>query len=289
MKLKPQFEKVAQNSQSYFVSRHIQVASFEFSWHFHPEYELTLILNSSGRRFVGDNIDVFRPNDLVLLGPNLPHTWYSNPDSEQPAEAIVVQFSTEFVNAVFPAQPELKAITDLLQLAARGVAFNNSQQLASRISQLNELSGIARLTEFLNIVDQLALTSGELKFLSSSGFVPNLAKSDWLRIDQICSYINEHYTRALSEHEVAEVGGMTTSTFSRFFRRSTGHNFVSYINELRVSLACKLLVESDLSVTAIALQVGYNNLSNFNRQFMRSKNMSPRHYRQQFRLKWEIS
>ncbi len=218
MKLKPQFEKVTQNSQSYFVSRHLKLANFEFNWHFHPEYELTLILNRRGHRFVGDNIDVFRANDLVLLGPNLPHTWYSTPDSDQSAEAIVVQFSTEFVKSVFPNHLELKAISDLLQLAGRGIAFISDQQLAiaNQIVQLTELSGVARLTEFLNIINKLALNSGGLIPLSTNDFVPDLAKSDWLRIDQVCSYINENYSRALSEQEVAEVGGMTTTTFSRF-------------------------------------------------------------------------
>jgi AraC-like DNA-binding protein len=279
-------EKLTTPQQSSFIYRKKTATRFDFNWHFHPEYELTLIVHSRGKRFVAGDISDYHDGDLVLIGPNLPHTWSSQPLDNRRARhrACVIQFRETFLGDTFFDRDEVSPIKRLLRRSVNGLSFSGrARQLAARrILGLDQLSGFHRLLELLEILDVLA-RSRRARIISDPGFVPALHRADHRRIDQVCTFINEHYTHPIKQPQVARVAGMSPSTFSSFFKKAVGRTFVDYLNELRVGHACRLLIDTDLSVVSVSHQSGFSNLSNFNRRFLRMKQMSPRAYRSQYR------
>ncbi|MGI9429625.1 MAG: helix-turn-helix transcriptional regulator, partial [Bythopirellula sp.] len=208
-------------------------------------------------------------------------TWYS---LEEPSEApnhaaVVVHFEGDFLGTPFFDCPELVEVSDLLRRAAVGLEFatrleSAEVQLVRRLPKLRSLERLLALLEVLRRLAQL-----EANALSTAEYVPVLRHERRRQIDRVCGFINEHYTEELQQSQVAAMLDMSAARFSQFFRRSTGRTFVQYVNALRVAHACRLLIETDLSVTEIGLQSGFFNVSNFNRRFKEVKEMSPRAYR----------
>jgi AraC-like DNA-binding protein len=270
-----------------FACQFCEFDKFPFFWHFHPECELVLVLEGRGRRFVGDNIDNFNDGDLVLLGSNLPHAWHSEPQGSNDhyrRRSIVIQFHEDFLGPDFFSRPELLEIRKLLRSAERGLLFRGETQAraASLMTEMRNAQGFGRLAKLLSLLSVLAEGSSEVTTLSSTGFLPPSRTEGQQRMADVSHYINERYTKPLSLQKAAAVAHMSTSAFSRFFRRTSGKCFTDYVNELRVGTACRMLIETDETVAQVAFAVGFNNLSHFNRQFLRIKRMSPRDFRRAF-------
>lgn len=277
-------QKIIEPEQSSFIYRSKSTRHWPFKWHFHPEYELTLITQSKGRRFVGDNISDYSDGDLVLIGPNLPHTWHSMESKTRSGrhKARVIQFREDFLGSDFFECPDMRVVKDLLRRSSDGISFTGKTRrvVARKIVELGRLTGVARLTTFLNILGILG-NSSSAKQLSSPGFVPLAQDENHRRIDTVCQFLTESYTQEISQAEVAELIGMSPSIFSGFFKKSVGSTFKQFVNRLRISHACRLLIETDMQILEISHSSGFNNLSNFNRRFLQIKKMSPRAYRSQ--------
>ena len=283
--MKAAIQKLPAPQRCCFIYGVKSTAGFRFNWHFHPEYELTLIIRSQGKRFVADDISDYGDGDLVLLGPNLPHTWQSSPAANVRARhrACVIQFPKDLLGQSFFEASELRLVRGLLRRSAHGLRFTGASRAEAslRIQALRELTGLRRLTAFLEILDLLA-RSRKSAVISSSGFMPSLHLANHRRIDRVCQYINSNYQRDISQPYVAEMLQMNPSSFSSFFKKTVGHTFVEYVNDLRISHACRLLIETELPILEICYQSGFNNLSNFNRRFLKSKGISPRRYRAKY-------
>jgi len=281
--MKARIEKVSPGGGASFICRRRIDPRFGFYWHVHPEIELTYIVRSRGRRFVGDSIEPYDDGDLVLLGPNLPHTWDSDPRRAGRQEAVFCQFSESFLGPEFLRAPELAPVRRLLDRSAQGLRFSGKTQKAAsrRMEGMDRLQGVPRLATLLEVLDLLA-RSRDVRPLSSREFVPALRSGDAGRIDRVCRILNERCTERITLAEAAAAAHLSVPAFSRFFRRKTGRTLVAYLNELRTGLACRELIETDRSVSDIAFDSGFNNLSNFNRRFLALKGMSPREFRRQF-------
>jgi len=281
------FEKVTPPAQESFFCKEFLCPRFESPWHFHPECELTLIVESSGRRFVGDHIATFQEGDLVLLGPDLPHFWYSEPATDQRAHSVVTLFRLDFLGAEFLGKAELGPIRRLLAKAARGLQITGLTQkkLLAPIRKLPRLSGMPRLLGLLSVLDALARAPGrDLQPLSSAGFIPLLDPLDEPRMNRVLGYINREFGAChLNQPEAARLANLTPAAFSRFFKRKTGKSFSTFVNEVRVGHACKLLLESELNSTEICFASGFGNVSNFNRRFRKLKETTPSEYRREWR------
>src|SRR6185436_14189073 len=275
--MKANVERVSTGGGASFICRRRTDPRFGFYWHVHPEIELTHIVRSRGRRFVGDSIEPYEDGDLVLVGPNLPHTWDSDPRRRGPHEAVFCQFSESFLGPDFLRAPELAPVRRLLDRASQGLRFTGKTQkaVAHRMGSMDRLPGLARLAALLETLDLLA-RSRDVRPLSSREFVPGLRRGDAGRIDRVCRFLNERCTGRITLAEAAAAAHLSIPAFSRFFRRKTGRTLVAYLNELRTGLACRALIESDRSISDIAFDSGFNNLSNFNRRFLGLKKMSPR-------------
>jgi AraC-like DNA-binding protein len=281
--MKAKVERVSTDGAASFICRRRTDPRFGFYWHVHPEIELTLIVRSRGRRFVGDSIEPYEDGDLVLLGPNLPHTWDSDPRRKGPHDAVFCQFSESFLGPEFLRAPEMAAARRLLARAAQGLRFAGRTQRAvvRRMDGMERLQGLSRLAALLDVLHLLA-ASREVRPLSSRKFAPSARQGDVDRIDRVCRFLNERCTGKITLAEAAAEAHLSIPAFSRFFRRRTGRTLVAYLNELRTGLACRELIEGDRSISDIAFDSGFNNLSNFNRKFLELKRMSPREFRRQF-------
>lgn len=287
-KARPVLENTPQREWESFHCEVVKGSSYGAQWHFHPEHQLTLVLRSRGHRVVGDNISPLTTGDLVLVGGNVPHVWHQDEmdreESDDAVHAIVVRFRDDFLGGDFMRTPEMEPVRALLRRAQRGLAIHGSTrtQASGRMQSMAEATGLQRVLELLHLLDELA-QSRDLKPLASAGFRPELHETDQGRMGRVFGYIHEHLTEPISREAVAAKASLSAGAFSRFFKTRTGKTLPQYVNELRVGRACSRLAETDDKVADIALDCGFDNLANFNRQFQRLMNASPRAYRQQFR------
>lgn len=256
-------------------------------WHFHPEYEIHLITATTGKYFVGDHIGNFAPGNLVMVGPNLPHNWVSSvPQGERVDErCLVLQFDTAFMARTFDAFPEFRRVEPLLDASRGGLLFPPETGAAVEpiLREMVGAQGLRRVMLFIALFDQL-LRSAEPQKLASAAYRADPARYAGSRINHVLTFIGKNLTQELRETDLAALAGQSVSAFSRYFRRHTGVPFVQYVNQLRIDLACQLLLSDELSITDICYRVGFNNLSNFNRQFLLIKGMSPSRWRSWQRL-----
>jgi AraC-like DNA-binding protein len=251
-------------------------------WHYHPEYEIHLITSTSGSYFVGDYIGSFEPGNLVMTGTNLPHNWVSNvPEGSRIDErCLVLQFDADFVTRAIEVFPEFKNVKFLLDASSRGLLFSPKLGAAAEpiMREMLAARGLRRVTLFITLLD-LLMQNVERVALSSATYRADPERYAESRINLMLSYIAKNLSRELRETELAEIAGQSASAFSRYFRRHTGVPFVQYVNRLRINLACQLLTSGELTITDICYRVGFNNLSNFHRQFLLQKSMPPSRWR----------
>jgi AraC-like DNA-binding protein len=252
-------------------------------WHFHPEYELHQVAVTSGRYFVGDFIGEFEPGNLVLTGPNLPHNWISDipKGTSIPLRGRIVQFTEQFVADVQRTLPELSVLQPMLERSRRGVLFprDTSRQIAPLLRELMSAQGVRRIELFLLIFGLLSRSAGAVS-LASANYLPDPSGYMSAGINQALAFIRANLTQPFGEADLAAIAGQSTSAFSRTFRRHTGMSLVQYVKRLRINLACQILMsDEDLPITDICFEVGFNNLSNFNRQFLAEKGMTPSRFR----------
>jgi AraC-like DNA-binding protein len=283
--MRPRFEKISAGSDCSFRVEERTLARFDAPWHFHPELELTLIVASRGRRFVGDSIEPFAEGDLVLLGSNLPHFWHN--EGQQPpagkAHSVVVHFRADFLGTDIWTKPEFAAMKRLCARASRGLHFSGAaaRQASAQIQVLPSLNGLARLLALLTICDRLA-GARAVRPLASAAYEPSLDTRDEERLARVYAFLVRNFCDQLSLAQISRVAAMSPEAFSRYFKRVTGRNVSVFLNELRIDHAGRLLRETPRRVTDIAAAAGFPTLSNFNRRFRKRTGCTPRAYRQAF-------
>ncbi|MBL4826947.1 MAG: AraC family transcriptional regulator [Spongiibacteraceae bacterium] len=283
----PTFETIESDVDCSFRCHRFFCHNFadDHTWHYHPEYELTWIVDSSGTRFIGDNIEPFSPGDLVMLGPNLPHCWHNDVISDEPEmqnEIFVVQFRKEFLGRDFLNLPEAVPIKYLLERSKNGIAI--SGQAADEVKQLLRsmlgAKNLQRTILLLQILDTLAQSRKVCTLASENYHLENdISPLNRNRIEQIHKYVREHLGEEINQTDAAKIASLTPPAFSRFFKKTTGLTFAKFVNLLRINEACRLLAIDEIEITEIAYACGYNNISNFNRQFLSIKRMNPSDYK----------
>jgi AraC-like DNA-binding protein len=261
-----------------FIRYEINVPSFEFFWHYHPEYELTYILQGKGKRFVGDSFEDFSRGDLVLLGPGLPHTWVSEKLNAQPGIALVIQFTSSFIEPLLQYK-EMSVLHKLLVKADRGVKFESlkNQDTILLIKQLLNSKDADALICFFQLL--LQLTSIKHKVLSSINFKSLKMNEDANRTNKVFQYVNDNFKNTVSLQKVSSMVHLSVSAFCKFFKRICGKTFSSYVNDIRIAHACMLLIETDKPISQIAFESGFESVTYFNRIFLKKKGVRPGEFR----------
>lgn len=288
--MKPIFEKVIVPDGASWTLFDRRLEAFPFEWHYHPEFELTLTLNSRGQRYIGDHIDTYDDGDLVLIGPNLPHTWCSQEriDSSAPHRALVLWFSRDWASQILGPCRELGPVVRLLGEADRGIAFSGgiARTAAGRIQSLVDRDAAGRLIGLLEVLALLATDDTRAR-LSSPAMVPEVVVSaDQERIGRVLSHIHANYREPTRVQDLADLALVSVSSFHRLFRRHTHMTLTEYVARLRIGQACSMLINTDKTIAFIADEVGYRNLANFNRQFRALKGVTPRAFRESFRQRY---
>ncbi|MFV0359437.1 helix-turn-helix domain-containing protein [Tropicimonas sp.] len=255
-------------------------------WHYHPEYEIHLVVATSGKFYIGDHIGRFEPGQLIMTGPNLPQNWISDvPEGRvESRRSRVIQFTETFIDGALDAIPEMEAFRPLLERSRRGLLFDpeTSRRVEPVMGELVNARGIRRMTLFCQIADILVRAPGP-QILASLNFQLNMGKGKDSGINLAIAHLRENLTEQISEAELAALAGQSASSFSRSFRRHTGMTLVRYKNHLRIDLACQiLLTDPGIRVADVCFEVGFANLSNFNRHFLRLKGMPPSQFRATF-------
>ncbi|WP_337041383.1 AraC family transcriptional regulator [Emticicia sp. 17c] len=280
--MKALFEKILTDEGSSFLTRYVALPYFDAPLHYHPEYELTFIVKGQGKRFVGDSVFNFKAGDLVLLGSNLPHFWRSErltKNEEDLHEAIVIQFSTSFVDNVLQALPECKSIVALLNLAKSGIWF--AETYAPAVRKVFETEGLNRLLALIEALAQLA-ASTDYQLLASEGFNIKPDETENERMRKILEYTLENFQQDISLDSIAGIANLTVPSFCRYFKARTGKTYVYFLNEIRLSNARKLLIDNELDISQICIECGFQNLSHFHRIFKSQTGLTPLAYRRRF-------
>lgn len=275
----PLFEEVPRIGPASFTLREFRLPAFTYPWHRHPEVELTWIIRGSGFRYVGDSVEPFQEGDFCLLGPNLPHAWLSaksSPDTD--VCSLVVHFDREHLVAPWLHLPELAGVGPLLDRAARGLRFDERLGVALREKLVSRPTSALRLTSLVEILVELSTTTPVQTLTAAPWSTQDVMRGD-RRLARVLNYLNEHANESIQQAEVARAVRLSPSAFSRFFQKHMGRTFQSYLTEVRLSRACRQLIETNLTVSEIAFASGFGNLSNFNRSFRLRRGMSPTEYR----------
>lgn len=262
-------------SASFYVSR-ISVPSFEFKWHYHPEYELTYIVNGTGYRMVGNSKEPFSSGEIVLLGSNLPHTWWGKLEDGGHSEAVVIQFSKEFIGT-FTQLHECQSIVSLLEKAARGIRFEPHTILQDRIMALTKASGLDSLLNLLSILGDMANIPSSQICLET--YQPVNSQKFETRINKVCAYIQHHFSESITLTQLANMLHMSESNFCKFFKKAMNTTCSDYLNDLRINEACHMLLSTEDSIGRIAHACGFDSISYFNRVFLKKKMLTPSKFR----------
>ncbi|WFU51108.1 AraC family transcriptional regulator [Sinorhizobium terangae] len=278
----PTFEHIVTGVNETFLWRKDNYPWERNVWNFHPETEIHLIRNAAGMAFVGDYIGEFGPGYLTVVGRNLPHDWVTATEPGEIIEGrdIVIQFDQERIGELSKLAPEFAQLDAFFRLAEQGLVFHGETRHrgAELMESMGARSGFSRFAAFAELLDLLS-GSHEYEILSSPEFAPKLDAETLDVLQRVLIYIFEHVATDIHLADVAALAGMSESAFSRFFKKNTGNSFTDHVNKLRIWQACKLLAESDMPITDICFEVGYLNISNFNRTFLRHHKMTPSAYR----------
>lgn len=283
--MKAAYERVAFGRDCSVRIYHRRLPRIPFEWHHHPEYELTLTMNSRGKRYIGDCVAEYGADDLVLVPPDLPHTWSSNRsiDASAPQVAIVVWFDGAWARRIADCCREYHPLHDLLRRGACGLAFGQEVAAAmrARLGELLSDDARRRLAAVLDLLCTLSDAPAE-PLASPSAFGARPSGHEPERINRVLTMIEARFAEPLRMQDICAAANLSERSLSRYFARHIGESVGRYIARIRIGHACRMLADTVLPVSVVATRSGYANLANFNRQFRSMKAMTPAQYRRQF-------
>ncbi len=286
--MKPLFHKVPTQLQSSFSVRHDVQPNFGTVWHYHPELELHHVIRGEGVRFIGDNIGNFSAGEILLLGANLPHTWRCNEkffvqNPQHEVEAIVIHFLPDCLGRDFLQLPETYQIPRLYEKARKGMKFTGKtrEKLARLMHAAIGSTDLDRLIVLLSILKTLAETDEYVPIASAHAFYQS-KETDVIRLNRVCNYTLSNYKQDITLEEIASISNLSVTSFCRYFKMMTNKTYYDFLIEIRVSHACRLLVEDRLPTEMVCFECGFNNVSNFYRHFKKVTGITPLEYKRKY-------
>lgn len=289
--MKPALEHLPKEKDESFVVKSFDYGFYPTPWHYHPEYEIALVTESTGERFIGNHVSAFGPGNLAFLGPNIPHTYrndaeYYKGNPALRAKAIVIHFTEESLGADFLALPEAKSLQTVFDRSAQGcdVEGETHRYISNKLYDIVLLQGLKRWLCLVDMLLELAASKTLKSILQTPQTGYNEKESK--RLCAVLDWITANFENEVRLSEAARIAGMNENAFSRFFSLRTRKTFSAYVQQLRLQKAAGLLSEGCLAITEICFECGYNNISNFNRQFLNRYGTNPMQYRKAFLKKY---
>lgn len=287
--MKPLLKIINNQQNEVFQLLRVNEPFFFPAWHFHPEYEIMLVLEGTGIRFVGDSIARFQPGDLVFIGRDIPHFYRSDEEFYQQksniaSKAIVLYFKDDFLGEDFWNLFNITPLRKMISNAKRGIKFDGKTtvELIKQMKNLDDRKdGLEKVIDLLTILKTIS-NAKEYDLLSSTGFIQTTDETECERINEVYQFIIKNYSENPSLEEVSRIANMSPNAFCRYFKSRTNKTYTEFLNEVKVGYACKLLIDNKLSISNICFEVGYNNYTHFNKQFKKIMRLTPREYLQKY-------
>ena len=285
--MKPELLKVEVNAVHSFSTRQDLIPNINNRLHYHSQLELIHFVEGKGTQFIGDNIKRFNKGDIVLVGSNLPHYWryddlYSHENPKLTAESRVIHFKEDFLGECFLNLPENKIYRVLFEKAKRGIQIKGKAKIkvAELIQKLLYAEGPERIILMMECLLCIA-NSGSISLLSSFGFKYDAEESENDRMTAIYEYTLANYKKKIQLEEIAEVAGISPNSFCRYFKSKTRKTYSQFLLEIKIGQACKMLIESNLSIKELCYECGFNNFSSFHKYFKLITGLSPLSYKKE--------
>jgi AraC-like DNA-binding protein len=259
-------------------------SAFDFPLHYHEEFELNFIQHASGaKRVVGDHMEEIDEFELVLVGPNLQHAWFTHRCKSPEIREVTIQFHKDLFDEKLLKRNQLSFIKTMFDKSSRGILFSKetTMALAPRLMELNQKQGFDSVLELMSILHDLSI-SRNMRILSDLSFTTEHFTYNGRRVEKTFEHMNKNFDKTITLADVSRLANMSDVSFSRFFRQRTGNTFINSLTEIRLGHASRLLIESTHSIAEVAYHCGFNNISNFNRIFKKKKGCTPREFRDSF-------
>lgn len=274
------------SSEDCFVIIDRTKTNFSYPVHVHPEYELNFIENSKGaRRIVGDSIEEIEDIELCLIGnEKLEHGWIDYNCESNNIHEITIQFHRDLFLESLLNKRQFHSLSVMFENAKKGIVFSRQviERVRNKIVKLtHEPNGFLAVIELINILYELSNDQNS-RILSNSTFTEDTDNAESRRVQKVISYLQANYQNEIRLNDVADYIGMSEAAFSRFMKKRTGRNFIEYLNDLRLGIASRQLVNSTKSIAEICFESGFNNISNFNRLFKKRKGITPKEFRENY-------
>lgn len=271
-----------------FVIKQLEEKHFDPVWHAHSEYQLFVVLEGTGTRFIGDSIKSFKPGELILTGPHLPHVWrsddiYFEKKNSHKTNGIVIYLNENFLGDHILEKEEMLSLKKLFVKSMRGLEFFGAKknEVIELMKELVGLQGIHSVIHLLHIFEILGATK-EYHYISSKPYDDTFNQNETDRLNKVYEYAFKNFRKKISLEEIAGLLHMTPTSFSRYFTMKNNKSFSRFIAEIRIKHACEMLTETDESVAQVCYDCGFNTLSNFNKQFKEIMFKKPSKYKKEF-------
>ncbi|CAG5010672.1 HTH-type transcriptional activator RhaR [Dyadobacter sp. CECT 9275] len=268
-----------------FMIKEINAPYFNNTHHFHKDYEIVLVKESSGKRIIGDHVESFSDGDLVLVGPDLPHAWLNEKEyyegrNDLHARSAVIYLRKTWLENEILRLPQTVRLRKLLENARRGVKFTGGvrERMGRLASEIYFAEGLKKTVSLFSILYELSETE-EYQLLSSSNYLNMYNEQETVRLNHVYEYVMKNFSTQIRLEEAASVANMSPNAFCRYFKKQTQKNFFWFVNEIRIGHACKLLQQNELNISQVCYESGFQSLTNFNKFFKRITGKSPLVYR----------
>jgi len=283
--MQPILEKVKANINHSFQVNHLKTDLFPSPLHFHPEIEILLVLQGTGTRFIGDSVGRFSPGELIMIGGNVPHVWYSDkPESQNgrllDSEAVYILFESDIFGDQFWSLPESRMVLKTIEYSQRGIKLKGEAkaEISVLMNEISQASGFRRISLLFEILTKIATADGK-ELLSSQVVQNKINQGDSNRLNKVYQYVLDNSSRKITLDDVASIANFAKPAFCRYFKQRVNKTFIQFLNEIRVGHACRLLIKDDLPVADACFMTGFNNISYFIKQFKRQTGLTPLKYR----------
>lgn len=288
--MRPVFAKILNdvNHQTFSI-RQFSNSNFSTDFHFHRECQINLVLESTGKRIIGDNIEDYETDEITFLGSDLPHVWYTHISELKDtvsARSITLFFDPDKLTSAMKHFMDTKFLISFLQISKRGILFKKevTKQLKPLIIGISKAEGLEQIALFLGLMDVIIHTD-KYVVLNSTGFQTNHSTNDPEKMDNIIRFMFENYHREITLDEISVIVNMTKQAFCRYFKNRTQKSFIQFLNEIRISYSCQMINQGDELIGNIAYSCGFSSLSNFNKTFKSIKKTTPSQYKNRLNIK----
>ncbi|HCM1552946.1 AraC family transcriptional regulator [Vibrio parahaemolyticus] len=281
--MRPFRQQLPDRSDTQSISRYdICLSKKDIFWHYHQQIELIYVVSGGAKALVGDSFREIVAGAFLILGEDLPHDLTVESEGDK-CDLIVLHFSS----CIVPSLPEFERLQSVIEKSQFGVYSSNIEaSVAAKLLSTRELVGSSLFICVLDALNEFCFSESykEMVLLSSVRLTHSpLDKKSYDRLNRVLTYIHTNKANSISITQIAEHSNMTSTAFCRWFKRSMSISFLTYLNNIRVDEACRLLLNTDRQIAVIAIDVGFDSLSSFNRNFTKLKSTSPSQYRKTLR------